>query len=324
MSCSGEGRCEPHVWLGHPPPCPQEPQRWNQGVGAGVGIALLLGWGLGRPSSIYSFWPKVRPAEVLFSTQLMGLGLRCTREAFLPHISCKAPPGRVLTDTKSLPCPSAAGEIPHNPAKPSTPSHLPQFPQLQVSFALRAAAITSGHPHGHRQRPKHRGHLRTPSTTHPGCSKDGVFSSYQIKDEPSLVRHGQGRGQEQQGEEEADLQRARHGGLVQGSAAGGRALYSRRLRQLTQPLLSQPTCPGCRGGTAMPSLPGVRCQRRWRHGTEVGTMRPVPRWPSRRGDAPLPYRSSFGQSRCGITALGFPRWDQSCPLSSALSPGELG
>lgn len=57
--------------------------------------------------------------------------------------------GQVL---ESLPCPSAAGKIPHSPAKPSTPSRLPQFPQLQVRFALRGAAITSGHPHGHRQR----------------------------------------------------------------------------------------------------------------------------------------------------------------------------
>lgn len=229
-----------------PPPAP-EPQPWNQGVGAGVGIALPLGWGWGRPSSIYSFWPNARPAEVLFSAQLMRLGLRCCREVFLPHIPCKAPQGESsLTQRASrlaayrLPCPSAAGEIPHSPAKPSTPSRLPQFPQLQVSFALRGAAITSGHP----QRPKHRGHLRTPSATLPGCNEDRVFSSYQIKDEPSLKRRGQGWGQERQGEEEADLQRARHGGLARGSAAGGRALYSRHLRQLTQPLLSQPTFPG--------------------------------------------------------------------------------
>lgn len=57
--------------------------------------------------------------------------------------------GQVL---ESLPCPSAAGKIPHSPAKPSALSCLPQFPQLQVRFALRGAAITSGHPHGHRQR----------------------------------------------------------------------------------------------------------------------------------------------------------------------------
>lgn len=86
VSCSGEGRCEPHVWLSPPP------QNHSGGT--------------------------------------RGLG-------------------QVL---ESLPCPSAAGEIPHSPAKPSTPSRLSQFPQLQVRFALRGAAITSGHPHGHRQR----------------------------------------------------------------------------------------------------------------------------------------------------------------------------
>lgn len=74
----------------------------------------------------------------------------------------------------------------------------------------------------------------------------------------------------------------------------------------------------------MPSLPGVQCQRGWRHGTELGMMCPVPRCPSCRGDASLPYGSAFGQSWCGITVLGLPRGDQSSLQSFALSPGELG
>lgn len=171
-------------------PPPPEPQWWNQGVGAGVGIASLPLCSRNDPS---------QPCE----TQ---------------HTVLSASVSPAASEICSQGCSHHLGAPPRPP------------PEMQ-----------------------HRGHLRAPSATLPGCSEDRLFSSYQIKDEPSLKRRGQGRGQERQGEEEADLQRARHGGLARGSAAGGRALYSRHLRQLTQPLLSQPTFPGLpwRNGDAL-------------------------------------------------------------------------
>lgn len=207
--------------------------------------ALPFGWGSAplpahpslQTSRISSVWPKIPLAGVLFSAWPMG-----TPQGECPPSPFPAsPPGRGSSLAQaaesfnpihfraSLSLCTAAfvgSEIPPPPRETqhALPTRL-SFPICSKFCSWGAAAVILGLPHIDQSTHP------TPPPPHraPHCSARGIprlrpgwgpCPSYQVEDEPSLVRRGQSWGQEQQCQEQAGGQRLGHGGFARASATG--------------------------------------------------------------------------------------------------------